>query len=330
MPGNGAIDEHAAPFAGYPEPLRRVMAEVGPAWARDIRGHRDRVWAAFEPLLRAAPRDGVACVRELRYGEHPRQVLDVYRPARETRAAALDSAHAAATRRPIVVFVHGGAFVRGERDISDVAYANVLVWFARQGFVGVNLEYRLAPQARWPAGADDVAAAVRWLKAHAAEHGGDAERIVLIGHSSGGTHVASYAFDSDAGYLGRDVLGVVLLSARLRADRLPINPNAAGVEAYFGRDDAQLERHSPVSHAHASATPVLIGVAQFENPLLDVYGAEMAQRIGAARGRLPRFLQLAGHNHTSLVAHFNTREETLGREIVAFCETLGATAGTPL
>jgi hypothetical protein len=45
--------------------------------------------------------------------------------------------------------------------------------------------------------------------------------------------------------------------------------------------------------------------------------------VGAARGQLPRFLQLAGHNHISLVAHFNTGEERLGREILAFCHPVG-------
>jgi acetyl esterase/lipase len=302
-----------APFGGYPDALRRLMAELGPVWARDIRAHRNQVWAAFEPLLRAAATDGVDCTRDIRYGEHPRHVLDVYRPSGGVRG----------TRRPVVVFVHGGAFVRGERNISDVAYANVLTWFARQGLVGVNMEYRLAPEAPWPAGADDVAAVVRWIEGHVAEYGGDARNVVLIGHSSGGTHVASYVFDPHLGYLGHGVRGAVLLSARLRADRLSINPNAAGVEAYFGQDEALLARRSPVTHAAASARPVLIAVAQFENPLLDVYGAEMAQRVGAARGQLPRFLQLAGHNHISMVAHFNTGEETLGREILAFCHPVG-------
>jgi acetyl esterase/lipase len=310
------------PFAGYPPALRALMAEVGPVWAHDMRRHRDRVWAAFEPGLRTAPQDGVTCERDLRYGDHPRQVLDVYRPSTDGDGSSPD-AHGGRRLRPVIVFVHGGAFVRGERNISEVAYANVLTWFARQGLVGVNMEYRLAPEAPWPAGADDIAGVVRWLKAHAAEHGGDAGSIVLVGHSSGGTHVATYAFDADAGYLGNGVRGVVLLSARLRADRLPVNPNAPGVEAYFGRDDALLDRRSPVSHAHRSTIPTLIAVAEFENPLLDVYAAEMAQRLGAARGHLPRFLQLRGHNHISVVAHFNTGEELLGREILAFCEALG-------
>jgi acetyl esterase/lipase len=297
-------------LASYPRTLRNLMADLGPVWGRDMRRHRNQVWEAFEPLLRDAPSGGVDRIRDLPYGEHPRQVLDVYRPA------------AASGKRPIVVFVHGGAFVRGERDISAYAYANVLTWFARQGYLGVNMEYRLAPEAPYPAGADDVAGAVSWLQRHAAEHGGDPAQIFLVGHSSGGTHVATYVYDRAAGHVGKGVRGAVLLSARLRADRRPENPNAAGVEAYFGTDDALLEQRSPVTHAHASAVSTLIVVAQYENPLLDVYGTEMLHRLAAAQGHAPPFLWLAGHNHISLVAHFNTGEEILGREILAFFDSI--------
>lgn len=300
------------PLSAYPDELRRLMAEIGPVWGRDIRRHRDMVWAAFEPLLREATRDGVVCVAGLRYGDHPRQVLDVYRPATP------------AVKRPVVVFVHGGAFVRGERDISPLAYANVLTWFVRQGCVGVNMEYRLAPEIRYPMGADDVAAVVAWAREHIDEHGGDPGRILLVGHSAGGTHVATFACDPVAGYLGEGACGVVLVSARLRADRLAVNPNAAGVEAYFGANDTLLEARSPVTHAHALAVPAFIVIAQYDNPLLDVYGVEMAHRIAVAQEHAPNLLRLAGHNHISIVAHFNTAEEILGGEILDFLDTIPA------
>ena len=64
--------------------------------------------------------------------------------------------------------------------------------------------------------------------------------------------------------------------------------------------------------------PLFIAIAEYENPLLDVYGAEMLHRVAEARNRAPRFLRLADHNHISIVAHFNTQEELLGREILEF------------
>jgi acetyl esterase/lipase len=295
--------------AALDQASRRLMLEVGPVWGRDIRKHRELVLRAYGPVLERAPRDGIAVMRDIAYGSHPRQVLDCFVP---------DSANAA----PVVVFVHGGAYLRGDKQISSEVYDNVLYWFARQGFVGVNIEYRLAPESTWPGGADDLGLAIAWVRSNVAQHRGDPGSIFAVGHSAGGTHVATYAYDPAAGYLGRNLKGIVLLSSRLRADVSPENPLAAGVRAYFGDDASKYEARSPLTHAAASALPVMIAVAEFENPLLDLYGLELAHHIAVARGRAPPFMRLTGHNHVSLMAHFNTVEDRLGREIVEFMRCL--------
>lgn len=292
-----------------PEALRTLMAEVGPVWGRDLPGHSQRVKDAYAPLLARAPKEGVRVARDLAYGAQARQVLDVFSPE-------------GARHAPVAVFVHGGAFVRGAKCVSTELYDNVPYWFARQGFVGVNVEYRLASEAPYPGGARDVAAAMAWLHGHVAAFGGDPARMLLIGHSAGGTHVAGHAFDPAAQAPACHARAVVLISARLRADVSPANPNAAGVRAYFGDDAALYEARSPVAFADRSALPVLVVTAEFENPLLDVYGLEFAHRLAAARGHAPRFLQMRGHNHMSIVAHFNSGEETLGREILDFLDPL--------
>lgn len=281
------------------------MAEIGPVWGLDIQKHRDIVLAAYLPLLQAGPTLGVEVVRNLAYGPHPRQVLDVYRPA-------------SAARAPVVIFAHGGAFVRGDRDLNAEVYGNVLRYFARNGYIGVNMEYRLAPEAAFPAGAEDVGAAIEWAAQNIAAYGGDPGRLYLVGHSAGGTHVASWVFDARV-RAGRapGVVAQALISARLRADARPENPNAQAVRAYFGADEELYDERSPVACGAASAVPTLIAVAEFENPLLDTYGAELFYRMSAA-GRAPRFVQMAGHNHISIVAHFNTAEDMLGAAILDF------------
>ncbi len=294
---------------GRSEAIDRMLRETGPAWQADIRAAGDRVKAAYLPLLLAAPADGCEVVRDLPYGAHPRQVLDVYRP-RGARAA------------PVIVFVHGGAFVRGAKDINAAMYGNVLRWFARRGCVGINVEYRLAPEAMHPQGALDVAAACDWVARHAAGHGGDPAAICLIGHSAGGTHAASYACDPSLGFMGRHLRALVLVSARLRADARPENPNAAGVRAYFGDDAAAYEGRSPMAHAHRLALPTFVVHAEYENPLLDVYATEFAWRMAEARGHAPRHLSLPGHNHVSVMAHFDSGEQWLGEEILAFLESV--------
>lgn len=290
-----------------PPESRALMEAIGPKWAADINAHRDLVIQTYTPLAAAAPNGGIAVSRDIPYGGHPRQVLDVF----------VDRA-AAGENRPVVVFVHGGAFVRGKKSVNGHIYDNVCYWFARQGYVAVNVEYRLAQDAPYPGGGDDVAAAHRWVAEHIGGFGGQAASVFLIGHSAGGTHVATSIFDPAGAQLA--VAGVVLISARLKADVLPDNPNAGGVRAYFGDDPALYEARSPMTHAHRSGVPLFVVIAEFENPYLDSYGAEFFARAAAARERSPRFMQVPLHNHTSIVAHFNSGEDALAREIQGFIE----------
>jgi acetyl esterase/lipase len=294
------------------------MARIGPIWDRDIQRHAALVFDAYAPLLRDAQRGGVEVIRDLSYGDHRRQVLDVYRPSGNAAAGDLEGL-------PVVMFVHGGAFERGDRNITPDIYANVPIWFARNGCVGVNVEYRLAPEAAYPAGARDIGAAVNWVHDHIRGHGGDPTRILLVGHSAGGTHVASYIFDARArGEAAPRVAGQVLIGARVRADVLPENPNAAGVRAYFGDDVGRYGDLSPITHAAGSRFPTMIVVAEFENPLLDVYGLDLFHRMSQSAPPALRFVRLDGHNHASIIAHFNTGEEILGTEILDFLASLPA------
>lgn len=303
------------PMSNLPEAARRAMAQIGPVWGSDIQKHRDMVIAAYAPLLAQSPKDGCSAIRDIAFGAHPRQVLDVFKPdvARGVKGA---------KGAPVVIFVHGGAFVRGDRNVDAEIYSNTLWWFARKGVIGINMEYRLAPEAMYPGGAEDVGAAVAWARAHAAEYGGDPDKIFLIGHSAGGTHAAGYAFDpAIRPAAGHGLAGLILISARVRADVEAENPNAFAVKAYFGEDASLYERRSPVTHAAGSKLPTFIVIAEFENPLLDVYGAELLHRMSVAARRAPRFMRLTRHNHTSIVAHFNTGEDLLGNEILDFIAT---------
>ncbi len=87
------------------------------------------------------------------------------------------------------ILVHGGGFTKGDKQSFIKPLFEPL---AKAGFVWFTINYRLAPQHAWPACADDVATAIKWVKAHAADYKVDPKRIALIGESAGG-HLVSWA-----------------------------------------------------------------------------------------------------------------------------------------
>ncbi|PRX28477.1 alpha/beta hydrolase family protein [Paraburkholderia sp. BL18I3N2] len=309
------------PLGSLSAALRQRFAQIGPVWGRDINHHRDLVVDAYSPLVAQARDAGESfeAARELAYGSHERQRLDVFASEETRRKGNAD----------VVLFVHGGAFLRGSKSFNGLIYDNVSRWFARQGCVALNVEYRLAPDAPYPAGADDVAAALAWALRHVGEFGGNPQRIFLVGHSAGGAHVATYLcdplFDKLRGSMPR-VAGAVLISARLVADVHADNPNADGVRAYFGADQTRYAARSPLTHAAHFDTPLMVVVAEYENPYLDAYGAAFFERVLTARRsageaaaqRAPRFVQMLRHNHTSVVAHFDSGETLLGDVMLDF------------
>jgi acetyl esterase/lipase len=290
-----------------PPEVQEMLATVGPQWGQALSKNIETTIAAFQPLLKAAPKDGVTVSRNIAYGEDAKQILDIYQPQGQTGA-------------PVVIYLHGGAYVRGDKDQYGEIYGNILTWFARQGALGINATYRLAPAAKWPAAADDVRAMVKWAKENAARFGGNPNRIYLIGHSAGATHVASYVFDRDLQPAsGPGVSGAVLISGRYRLEYVPADPNGKNMQAYFGEDSTAYSNRSPVSHIRdGERVPVFVVVTEYDNPGLDVVGAELLAALCARDGACPRFTRLEKHNHLSEVAAFNTADEQLGREILEF------------
>ena len=287
-----------------PDELRRVMAEVGPKWGTNVPAHVKQMIDGFTPVLARCPKDGVEVTRDVAYGTHTRQVLDIYRPA-------------GAKAAPVVLFVHGGAFVDGEKDRSPEIYGNVCTWFARHGIVGINVEFRLAPEFKFPIGTEDVGSAAKWVAINAESIGADANALFVFGHSAGAAHTAAFAFGAPGARGGPKVAGSIIVSGRVRADNLPTNPNAKKVEAYYGTDASLFEERSALSFARADV-PTFIAIAEYENPMLDTYCLELAHKLSALRGKAPRFMQLPGHNHSSIIAHLNTAEDALGQALLAF------------
>jgi acetyl esterase/lipase len=142
------------------------------------------------------------------------QLVDVYRPPGLRRTA----------RRPVVVWIHGGGWRRGDKRLGSRRKAEL---FTRAGYVFASINYRLSPPAfdperpdpsrvRFPDHPADVGEALAWLRRHADEHRGDGRRIVAIGHSAG-AHLAALVA-SDPSYVrefgrGARPLGFVALDS---------------------------------------------------------------------------------------------------------------------
>lgn len=116
------------------------------------------------------------------FGTHG-QRLDVWAPVAPAAKGA---------RRPVVIFWHGGGWVKGDRD----AYAFAGRAFAARGFVVVIPDYRKVPGVRFPAFLQDGAEAVRWTRDHIAQFGGDPSRVALAGHSAGAYTAVMLALDT--------------------------------------------------------------------------------------------------------------------------------------
>ena len=259
----------------------------------------------YAPLV-ARPDPQLCTVeRDLVYGPDARHRLDIFHPAK------------AATRPvPVVAFVHGGGFVRGDKGGADAPfYNNVGVWAVQQEMIGVTLTYRLAPGSQWPSGADDVAAAVDWLNSNVSRFGGDPDRIFLMGQSAGAAHVAGHL----AGHHGRgpvrNLAGAVMLSGIYDLLSLRHSPFE---EAYFGADSARFAAASSLDGLANTDVPCLFTVSELDPASFQQQALRLLNARWAAQGALPRLLYMQGHNHLSPILQLGSPVDTLGGDLLDF------------
>lgn len=283
-----------------PEITRRIAA-LGPRTGPEVSGASEQI---FRTVHEAVPYEAQTVSVDLRYGPHERHRLDVHRSATPGDAM------------PVVLFIHGGGFVKGDKTIpNSFQYGNVASWAVRRGFVGVNMTYRLAPESKWPSGGDDVALAVKWVAANIAAHGGNPHAIFLCGHSAGAAHASTCVTGAEtlSGELP-GLAGCILLSGNYDQS-IRSAPRAAD---YYGDDASNAAIQSTIDGLVRTKVPLLVGFAEYDPPEITRHTARLLGAFGEAGAALPRVVQAEGHNHYTICHHLGTTDERLGNELAGF------------
>jgi len=255
---------------------------------------------ALEPRRRAKVRRGIA------YGSHQRQALDVYAPRRAEGA-------------PIIVFLYGGGWRSGERG----SYAFAGESLAEEGFLAVVADVRLYPEVRFPAFAEDGAAAVAWARMNAAGFGGDPGRLFVMGHSGGALNAAPIAVDprylAPHGLVSRDLAGMIGLAGpyAFPHERFPhYRPIFTG--AGDTARPARLLRRPP--------PPMLLMHGAADDTVTPAHTQEMAAAVRRAGGKAEaREFEAVGHAGLvlALSRRFRSRAPVI-EEILSFTRAAAA------
>lgn len=280
------------------------------------RASMPEVKAFYSARQAAQNRTGLGVASDQAYGAHPRQQMDVYFP------------QTPGDKRPVLLFLHGGGFIRGDKSER----AHVGWWGARQGFVTVLANYRLAPESQWPSGAEDVVAACRRMRELSSSFGGDPDAIVVAGESAGAAHVAAAVLIRSFQPPDWRIAGAFLLSGPYdaRLERLARGPLGIPTpdprnDAYFGAERTDWNDASILERIDSPAFPLVVALAERDLPQMQVQAGALFSRLVTQHGFQPEWLVLPEHNHFSSTAALGTEDETLARPLAEFVSLCAST-----
>lgn len=224
--------------------------------------------SGFAVLAATTQSHGARIVRDLPYGEGARRTLDIYEPPH------------GAERLPVVVFFYGGTWQMGAKK----NYAFVGRALASKGYVVVIPDYRIYPEVKYPAFLRDNAQAVRWVRDHVADYGGDPGRIFLMGHSAGAYDAVMLTVDRQwLGEVGMDPVKDIRATVGLAGpyDFLPITD--ANLKIIFGKR-AGWPATQPITYADGKAPPMLLEAGAKDDTVDPGNSTRLADRVRAHGG----------------------------------------------
>ena len=265
-----------------------------------------------QPPRRALPAS-VKVERDIVYARYgTREVkLDLYLPKQPTSA-----------KIPCIVVVHGGGWRSGDKT----RFAHIAAALAEQGFAAACIGYRLLPEVEFPAPVLDCKAAVRWVRANAAKHGLDPDRIGAIGGSAGGHLVAMLGTSDTVASLEGDG-GNADISSRVQAVvamATPADMTRMGDRQNLAADLARLI--SPVTHVTKNSAPVLL-LHGTKDTLVPMAQSELLLEKYRQAGAKAELVKIEGGAH----AFWNAAkfDETMKLSLNFFRETLSAVPASP-
>jgi acetyl esterase/lipase len=262
----------------------------------------------YAPLLEQEPYAGIRLTRDVKYGASPRNVLDIF------------AADNAAAGHPVLMFVHGGGFVRGIKHApGSPFYDNIMLFAARHGMIGFNVEYRLAPDATWPSGIEDLGAAIAFVRDNIASYGGDPNRVFLMGHSAGASHVAGYISHPDFfGPKGPGIVGAILSSGSYQLNAEDIGRDQV---AYYGSDASLYAKRAPLTGIVKTSIPFMMSGAELDPPPIAAQFAMLKEAMCKSERGCMRSILLPHHSHMSESYSIDTADRQLSDQILDFIST---------
>ncbi|MEY4758277.1 MAG: hypothetical protein RJA34_3175 [Pseudomonadota bacterium] len=291
-----------------PPDLARALADFGPEVSPQ------QVRALFAPLQLKQSRVGKRCLKDVPYGAHERQVMDVYLPDESAKCGTSQ----------ILVYFHGGGFIRGDKqDMSNIG-----LWGAGQGYVTILANYRLAPGDRWPSGPEDVVAVCQAVQRLAPTWQADAAKLVLVGESAGAAHVAAASLIKRFQHANWHIAGAALLSGPYNAHleglaRAALNIPTPDIrnDAYFGTDTGTWRSASVVEQINADPFPMLIAVAERDLLQMKVQAGELFSRLVVQHGFEPALHWWRHHNHFSPGCSIGTEDTSVSGVLATFIDS---------
>jgi arylformamidase len=245
-----------------------------------------------------AARARVAHVRGIAYGGLPDERLDIFLPAAARKS----------NRRPVVVFVHGGAW----RNLDLTSSSFAAETFTARGALYVAVGFSCMPAA---GSLDNMVAQVRaalaWLRLNIEGYGGDRDRLHLVGHSSG-AHLGAMALGTDWPQL-HSVPADLVRSAVLVSGIYDLEPVRLSYRNELLKLDRTAElRNSPCHNMPASGMPVLIGYGEFDTAEFKRQAHEFETAWQRRYGNAGR-IELAGLNHYETIETLTDPESPMSR-----------------